>query len=186
MEPYPYPLFLKLAGRRVLVVGGGSVADAKTGPLLEAGALVTVVAPDVCDRLAARAVRIVRRAVESSDLDHVWLVVAAATPAVNREVARAAEARRLFVNAVDDPAHASAYAASIIRRSGVTVAISTNGDAPALSRLLREGLEDLLPADLEDWMDQARGLRRPWREEGVPMDERRHRLLAAINRRYEP
>jgi siroheme synthase-like protein len=100
-------------------------------------------------------------------------------------VALLAEARRIFVNAVDDPAHASAYAASVLRRSGVTVAISTNGDAPALSRLMREGFEELLPADLEAWMVQARNLRGAWRKSGVPMDARRHLLLSAINRLYE-
>jgi siroheme synthase-like protein len=185
MEPDPFPIFLKLAGRRVLVVGGGAVADAKTVPLLEAGAVVTVVAPEVCEPLSARPVRIHRRAFRPSDLDDVWLVVAAAPRLVNREVAQLAEFRRLFVNAVDDPAHASAYAASILRRSGVTVAISTNGHAPALSRLMREGLEELLPDDLESWMTHARTLRQSWKESGVPMDERRHLLRAAINRVYE-
>jgi siroheme synthase-like protein len=185
MDPNPYPLFLKLAGRRVLVVGGGPMADAKATPLVEAGALVTVVAPDVCERLAARDVRIERRPFTPSDLDDVWLVVAAAPPEVNQQVALLAEARRVFVNAVDDPAHASAYAASIVHRAGVTVAISTNGDAPALSRLMREGLEDLLPEDLDVWMAEARALRGSWRRSAVPIDERRHHLLDAINRLYE-
>ncbi len=181
----PYPLFLKLSGRRVLVVGGGPMADSKTASLLEAGADVTVVAPRLCTGLAARPVQIRRRRFRATDLDGMWLVVAAAPPAVNRRVARLAEARRLFVNAVDDPSHASAYAASVLRRSGVTVAISTNGEAPALARLLREGIEEVIPEDLEQWMTHARALRGSWKGQSVPIDRRRHLLLDAINRLYE-
>ena len=76
-------------------------------------------------------------------------MVAAATPEVNRGVAAAAESQRLFVLAVDDPSAASAYGAGTLRRGGVTVAVSTDGRAPALAGLLREGLEAVLPDDLE-------------------------------------
>src|SRR6266700_957434 len=105
------PLFLNLAGRRVLLVGGGPVAAAKLQQLLAAGADAHVVAPEVVeeiDRAAASCgVVIDRRPFVPGDLDRAWLVVAAATPEVNREVAAAAEARRIFMNAADDPANAS-------------------------------------------------------------------------------
>ena len=78
---------------------------------------------------------------------------------VNRHVAAAAEARRIFVNAVDDPPNASAYLGGVIRRSGVTIAISTSGEAPALAGVLREGIDALLPADLDRWTACARDLR---------------------------
>jgi siroheme synthase-like protein len=120
-----------------------------------------------------------------SDLDGAWLVVAAATPEVNREVAEAAEKVRLFVNAVDDPANASAFLSGVVRRDGVTLAISTNGEAPALTALLREALDAELPTDLGAWMAQARTERGAWRRDGVPMEDRKPRLLRALNRLYQ-
>ena len=144
------PLFLNLAGRRVVLVGGGPVAAAKLQQLLAAGAQVRVVSPHVVDEIDARArpaagVEIVSREFVPADLDGAWLVVAAATPEVNRAVAEAAEERRVFVNAVDDPANASAYLSGVVRREGFTLAISTSGDAPGLTALLRQGLDELLP-----------------------------------------
>src|SRR4029077_13232804 len=139
------PLFLNLTGRRVLLVGGGPVAAAKLQQLLAASAEVHVVAPDVVEEIertgAAWGVVIDRRPFVPGDLEGAWLVVAAATPEVNREVAAAAESRRIFVNAVDDPANGSAFLSGTLRRGGVTIAVSTGGDAPALTALLREALD---------------------------------------------
>jgi uroporphyrin-III C-methyltransferase/precorrin-2 dehydrogenase/sirohydrochlorin ferrochelatase len=112
-------------------------------------------------------------------------VVAAAPPEVNRRVGRVAEERRLFVNAVDDPAHATAYLGGVVRRDGVTLAISTEGRAPALSGLLREALDAWLPGDLDEWLAAADDARRTWREEQVPMEQRRPLLLQTLNRLYE-
>jgi len=130
-------------------------------------------------------VSIRRRAFEPSDLDGAWLVVAAATPEVNRNVAAAAEARHIFVNAVDDPANASAYLSGVVRRDGVTLAISTSGDAPALTALLREALDAVLPRDLASWVWRARAERAAWRRDGVPMETRKPKLLRALNSLYE-
>jgi uroporphyrin-III C-methyltransferase/precorrin-2 dehydrogenase/sirohydrochlorin ferrochelatase len=179
------PLFLNLTGRVVLLVGGGPVATAKLQPLLAAGARVRVVAPQISGDICGQDVSIARRPFEPADLDGVWLVVAAATPAVNRQVAEAAESRRIFVNAVDDPANASAFLSGVVRRDGVTVAISTSGAAPALAALLREGLDALLPRDLAAWMWHARAARVAWRRDGVPMAARKPRLLGALNALYE-
>jgi uroporphyrin-III C-methyltransferase/precorrin-2 dehydrogenase/sirohydrochlorin ferrochelatase len=183
--PTLFPVFLKLAGRRVLVVGGGPVAASKIDALVAAGADVVVVAPDVRAEIAATGVTILQRPFAAADLDGAWFVVAAATPAVNREVAREAEARGIFVNAVDDPPNASAYLGGIVRRDGVTVAISTNGDAPALAGLMREALDAMLPAELDRWMATARAIRVEWLTAGVPMAERRPLLLRALNELYE-
>jgi len=179
-----FPIFLRLAGRAVVLVGGGRVAASKLEGLLRGGAKVTVVAPEIRSDLDRQGVTLVRREFEASDLDGAWFAVAAATPAANRQVADAAEERRIFVNAVDDPPSASAYAGGVFRRGNLTVAISTNGDAPALAGLLREGLEALVPEEIETWLELSRGQARLWRESGVPMEERRPLLLAAINRLY--
>ena len=181
-----FPAFLKLAGRRVVVVGGGPVATSKLNALLDAGADVTVVAPQMTPAIDAAPVARIRRPFEPADLDDAWLVVAAATPVVNRDVAAAAEARQLFVNAVDDPPNASLYLGGVVRRAGVTFAISTDGQAPALAGLLREGLDALLPdADLERWMNEAASLRARWRAEAVPLPARRPALLDALVHLYE-
>ena len=179
------PLFLNLTGRDVLLVGGGPVATAKLRQLLAAGAKVRVVAPDLTAEIASQPVGIAQRPFEAADLDGAWLVVAAATPEVNRHVADEAEARRLFVNAVDDPANATAFLSGVVRRDGVTVAISTSGAAPALTALLREGLDALLPRDLASWMWQARAARVAWRREGIAMAARKPRLLEALNAIYD-
>jgi len=179
------PLFVTLTGRRVVLVGGGTVAAAKLRQLQAVGAAVVVVAPEVHEDIVRSGVTIARRAFEASDLDGAWLAVAAATPEVNRAVASAAEERQLFVNAVDDPPNASAFLGGVVRRADVTVAISTGGDAPALAGLLREALDRVLPQDLEKWMAVAREERAKWRQNGVPMNERRPLLLEALNRIYE-
>lgn len=179
-----FPVFLKLAGRRVLVVGGGPVAAGKLRALLEAGADVTVVAPEIGDEVRSAWVTIVNRPFKPSDLDGVAFVVAAAPPSINHEVAEAAHARGLFVNAVDDVDSASAYAGAIVRRAGVTLAISTDGAAPALAGLLREALEAVLPDDLEEWMTCARDARKDWLARGIPMTERRPLLLDALVELY--
>lgn len=180
-----FPTFLKLGGRRVLLVGGGPVAAGKLSGLLDAGAAVTVVAPEVRPEITSASVDILRRPFEPSDLDGVSYVIAAAPPAVNREVAHAAHARGIFVNAVDDIESASAYAGAVLRRAGVTIAISTDGEAPALAGLVREALESLIPEDLEDWMACAREARQRWLAAEVPMAERRPLLLAALNGLYD-
>jgi len=178
------PLFVALAGRRVVLVGGGRVAAAKLRQLLATGADVRVVAPAVDEEIERAGVAIERRPFQPDDLDGAWFVVAAATPAVNGEVARAAGTRRIFVNAVDDPANATAFLGGVVRREGVTIAISTSGDAPALAGLLREAFDALLPRDLAMWMAEARRQRAVWRREGVPMEKRRPLLLEALNRLY--
>jgi siroheme synthase-like protein len=180
-----FPVFLKLAGRQVLVVGGGPVAASKLAALVGAGAVVRVVSPDVVPAIADHGVEVERREFVPADLDGVWFVVAAATPEVNRQVADAAEARRVFVNAVDDLASASAYLGGVVRKGGVTLAISTDGRAPALAGLIREGLETLLPDDLARWHEAADAARREWKADEVPMEARRPLLLLAINRLYE-
>ena len=181
-----FPAFLKLTGRRVVVVGGGPVATSKLRGLLDVGAAVTVVAPEVTGDIIASRVPIRRRRFEPADLDDAWLVVAAAPPAVNREVAEAAEHRQVFVNAVDDPTNASLYLGGVFRRGGVTVAISTDGHAPALAGLIRQALEALLPEpEVERWMATARVQRAAWISENVPMERRRPLLLQALSGLYE-
>ena len=182
--PELLPVFVNLKGRRVLVVGGGPVAAAKVKVLESTGARVTVIAPEIDPSIPAPGVVVRRRPVRDSDVSAAWFVIAAATPRVNRRVARVAEARRVFVNAVDDPPNASAYLGGVLRRDGVTVAISTSGRAPALAGLLREAIDALLPVDLSRWIAESDRLRTSWRRVRTSMPERRPALARAILRLY--
>jgi len=181
-----FPVFLKLAGRRVLMVGAGPVATSKLAGLQAAGADITVVAPEMTDTIRESGVQLRERPFEEADLDEVWYVVAAATPEVNAAVARTATARQVFVNAVDDPPNATAYLGGVVRRSGTAIAISTAGRAPALAGLLRETIDALLPGDdvLDDWFREGDVLKQYWRSTGVPMDARRAQMAQVIAREY--
>jgi siroheme synthase-like protein len=179
-----HPLFLRLEGREVLVVGGGPVACDKACALREAGARVRVVAPEVRAELDAVAEVVHRRPFEPADLDDVWLAVAAAPPSVNHQVRLAADARQRFVVAVDDVANCTAIGAACLRRGPLTFALSSDGVAPALVSLLRQGLDALLPADLEDWVQVARTERAAWKADKTPFAHRRPRLLEALTALY--
>ena len=144
-----YPLFADLSGRPVLVVGGGVVGERKAAALLDAGARVTVGAPHLNPALQALAEqgRITWRAGSYEDawLDDVWLVVAATDdPALHARIAVQAEARRLFVNVVDDAKLSSFHVPAVIDRAPLIIAISSGGHAPMLARLWRERLEALI------------------------------------------
>jgi len=179
-----YPVFLHLSGRPVLLVGGGNVAAAKLDALLASGASVTVVAPRILPSLRRPGVEVRQRAFVPADLDGVWWAIAAAPPSVNREVALAAGERRVFLNAVDDGDSASAFLGGVLRRVGVTVAVSTAGRAPALAGLLREALEALLPEEIESWAEVAQELRSHWKADAVALSRRRPLLLKALNELY--
>ena len=181
------PIFLKLEGRAVTVVGAGPVAASKLETLLRARAVVKVVAPAVRPEIEQAGVEIVRRAFEPRDLDGAWLAIAAAPPEVNRAVEVAARERRVFVNAVDDKASATAYLGAVLKRAGfVTIAVSTGGVAPAFASVVRDAIDKLLPSDatMFAWLDTALAERERWKREGVPMAERREALREALRRRF--
>ncbi len=180
-----FPVFLKLRGKRVVVVGAGNMAEEKLPALLDAGAIVDIIAPEHRFSCEHPNLRWHLRPFRAHDLDDAWYVVAAATPTVNREVANACEARQIFLNAVDDRRVATAYLGAIVRRSGLTLAISSNGAAPALVALLRQGLEELLPAELERWVAEAEKLRPGWKRLALPFPLRRPALLRVLNTLYD-
>ena len=147
------PVFLDLAGRRVLVVGGGRVAARKIELLLRAHARVTVVAPSLQPQLALLVqggrIEHLAREFEPQQLDGVMLAIAATgRPEVNRAVAAAGEARTLFVNVVDDGPASSFIMPAIVDRSPLIVAVGTSGQSPTLARRVRAQIEAALPERL--------------------------------------
>lgn len=184
MSHDPYALFLLLEGKPVLVVGGGPVATAKARELHDHGARIVVVAPEVGDELAALASDVHRRPFSKEDVEGAYLVIAAAPPAINREVRRIADQRAVFVVAVDDVENCTAYGAARLHRGGLAIAISSSGTAPALVALLRRALEALIPDDVERWREIAEQARSSWKAAGVPIEERRPLLLRALDALY--
>lgn len=182
-----FPIFLKLDGRPCLVVGAGEIAESKIHSLLAADARVTVVAPEAKPDLAALALegRFTwhQREFTNTDLDGMFLVVAAANvPAVNAAVYQEAMQRNVICNAVDDPPNCDFYFPSIVRRGKLQIAISTEGESPALAQQLRVEIDEQLPHDLELWLDNLGQLRREVLA-AMPPGESRKLLLHELARR---
>jgi uroporphyrin-III C-methyltransferase/precorrin-2 dehydrogenase/sirohydrochlorin ferrochelatase len=148
-----YPLFAEVSSLPVLVVGGGAVAERKVVRLVEAGAAVDVVAPEITDGL--RELHLARRIIwwqttfSERFLSHMWLVIAATSDhAVNTQIAEAARRRKLWVNVVDDAGLSTFQVPAVIDRAPLQIAISSSGEAPMFARLVRERLESLLDESL--------------------------------------
>lgn len=140
-----YPIFVDLKDRPVLVVGAGRVALRKTKGLLEAGARVTVVAPEWDTEFEELPVRLVRRRFRASDLSGAVLVFAATDDRLtNHRIGIAAKGRGLFANIADSAEECGFIVPARVQRGGVQVAISTGGENPRMSAELRKKLEDLL------------------------------------------
>jgi uroporphyrin-III C-methyltransferase/precorrin-2 dehydrogenase/sirohydrochlorin ferrochelatase len=146
------PLFADLKRRPCVVVGGGSVAERRVRQLLDAGAEVTVIAPEpnapLAKLAAAGEVRLIAaRFATAHELGSYWLVVAATDdPAINAEVATAADAAKRFCNVVDDPARSSFIMPAIVDRDPVTIAVSSAGHSPVMARWLKGLIEAIVPA----------------------------------------
>lgn len=145
------PLFHKLQGGRVLVVGGGEIALRKARLLADAGAALRVVAPDVDGQLAALAREgggeVLVRGYQAADLVGCRLVITATDdPGLNAQVSADAQALSLPVNVVDAPALCTVIFPAIVDRSPLVVAVSSGGDAPVLARLIRAKLEAWIPS----------------------------------------
>ena len=142
-----YPIFLKIEGRPVLVVGGGEVGARKVETLLCSGARVGVVSPELVPWLAERvregAVELVGRNYDESQLRGRFLVIAATDDGeLNSRIASDAERRNLLCNVVDVPREGNFIVPALMRRGALTLAISTDGQSPALARKIRAELED--------------------------------------------
>ncbi|MFM5510484.1 siroheme synthase CysG [Aeromonas rivipollensis] len=181
------PIFCRLDNKPVLLVGGGEVAERKARLLLDAGAQLTVVAPELDPELAELAangsIEWLAGEFAPAQLTGKWLVVAATDRReVNALVYQSANQARIFANVVDDPKRSSFIMPSIIDRSPLMVAISSGGKAPVLARLLREKLEALLPQHLGAVAAFAGSLRDRVKARFATMGERRRfweRLLGA-------
>ncbi|HYH08605.1 MAG TPA: bifunctional precorrin-2 dehydrogenase/sirohydrochlorin ferrochelatase [Thermoanaerobaculia bacterium] len=135
-----YPLFLDVAGREVVIVGGGAVSARKAATMLHHGAKVTVVAPEITTEIAGA--QLIRKSYEAADLENAFLVFAATNdPAVNGRVAEDCRARRILVSVADAPALGDFIVPAIVESGPIRIAVSTSGSSPALARRLKDELQ---------------------------------------------
>ena len=155
-----YPIFLDLAGRRCVVVGGGEVASRKARKLLQAGADVVMISPEVKNELAGRGLEIHERPYRPGDLEGAYLAFTATdSREVNAAVAREARERGIPANVADRPSEGDFALPATLSRGRLQVAVSTGGASPALARRIRGELEGLFGpewADLVERFDAAR------------------------------
>lgn len=170
-----YPVFLDIAGKPTVVIGGGQVALRKAEGLLDAGAQVTVVSPalhpDLEALAAAGRVKHVAREYRPGDLDgHVLAIVCTDDSSLNAAVAHEGKQRGVWVNAVDDLANCDFIMPSIVRRGDIVVAVSTSAGSPAMARKLREDLQEFLTEEYALMLDLVAEVRRELRDRGLSVE----------------
>jgi siroheme synthase-like protein len=153
-----FPAFLKLAGRRIAIIGGGSLAVSKIPGLLEAGAHVRVISPQINPQLAAWAhqqkIEWLPKYFAPEDLDRTFLVIAATSIRdVNSAVYEEADRRGILCNSVDDIENCHFYYGSIVQRGDLQIAVSTNGKSPALAQRLRKEFEQQFGPEYSAWLE---------------------------------
>ncbi|MGA7925067.1 MAG: bifunctional precorrin-2 dehydrogenase/sirohydrochlorin ferrochelatase [Candidatus Sulfotelmatobacter sp.] len=141
-----FPMFVKLEGKRCLVVGAGKVGEPKIGGIIDTGACVHVIALEASDAVKVWAqagkITLELRAFSVGDLDGTLLaVVATASRTLNGSIYREAQRRGVLCNVVDDPEYCDFYYPAVVRRGDLQIAISTNGQSPSLAQKLRQQLE---------------------------------------------
>lgn len=181
------PIFLKLEGRRCLLVGAGTVALDKIGSLLKTGVQLRIIAPqakpEICQLAAEAKLEWIERAFSPDDLDGSDLVIAATdSPEVNTAVYHAALERGIFCNSVDDIPNCDFFFGSVVTRGDLQIAISTAGESPAVAQRLRREIDAQLPQDLGPWLTNLGELRRKVLEIH-PRGEERKALLHQLAQR---
>ena len=180
-----FPIFLKMTGRKCLVIGAGNLAESKIESLRAAEAAVTVIAPyasPAIEELAASGeVLWHQREYQAGDVapDTFLVVTATDVPEVNRAVYLEATSKSIICNAVDDPPYCDFYFPSIVKRGDLQIAISTAGASPALAQRLRKEINAALPLDVGAWLGELGNLRREVLQL-EPLNEVRKQLLHTL------
>ncbi|MGA2412150.1 MAG: bifunctional precorrin-2 dehydrogenase/sirohydrochlorin ferrochelatase [Candidatus Binataceae bacterium] len=178
------PIFLDMQGRDCLVAGGGAIAEARVRALLDAGALVTVVSPELTPALQAMArgeeIHHCARNYASNDMQGRFLAcIVTSDEALARSAAADAERFGVLINAADMPAFCDFITPAVVKRGAVQIAIGTGGASPALARRLRESIETLVGPEYEPFADLLR-VARQWLRSRVESPDERARILSAL------
>jgi precorrin-2 dehydrogenase/sirohydrochlorin ferrochelatase len=160
-----FPMFVKLEGKRCLVVGAGRVGEPKIGGLIDTGACIHVIALEASDAVKVWAqagkITLELRAFSVGDLDGTLLaVVATASRALNGSIYREAQRRGVLCNVVDDPEYCDFYYPAVVRRGDLQIAISTNGQSPSLAQKLRQQLERQFGSGYARWIAELGEVRK--------------------------
>jgi len=152
-------MFIKLAGRRCLVVGAGAIGESKVASLLDAAAAVRVVAPHATAKVQSWAetgkIAWLARPWEPGDLDQMFLVVAATElPDLHQQIFTEARRRAVLCNVVDAPELCDFYYPAVAQRGALQIAVSTSGQSPALAQRLRKELEEQFGPEYEAWLQR--------------------------------
>lgn len=184
-----YPINLDLKARRVLVVGGGVIAEGKARQLVEAGATVHIVSPDLTELLSELAEQgkvIWRQGVfaesdlAENDPDAVWLVISATDDqAVNEAVAKAAAERGLLCNVVDQTALCNFITPALITRGGIQISVSSGGGSPSVAQRVKREIGELIGEEYGELLEVAAEMRAEAKRL-IPDFEQRRQLLHAF------
>jgi len=166
-----YPVFFDLTQRPCVVIGGGPVAERKVTGLLEAGAAVTVISPNLTARLRQQVsegvVSYTARPYQSGDLTGFFLAfTTTGNPPVDAIIFADGRAAGVLVNSADDPARCDFFLPAVIRRGELAIAVSTGGTSPALARVMREELHSMVGEDYTLLVEIAAAMRREVRSGG--------------------
>lgn len=184
-----YPIFLKLAGKKCIVVGGGSVAANKVNKLQESKADIVVISPVLTGHLEelakTKSIDVLRREFRRGDLKDAFLVISATdSEETNRTVADEARRMGVFCNVVDNPALCDFYVPSVYQAGDLKIAISTNGKSPALARKIKEELGQLYGPEITDILESLGALRKKL-EKTEPCSNERGKILSQLIRQYD-
>lgn len=182
-----FPIFMKLQGRRCLVVGADSVGEPKIAGLIETGALVRVVALEATETVREWArtdkITLELRSFVNEDLEGVLLaVVATSSRALNESIYREAQRRGVLCNVVDDPPHCDFYYPAVVRRGDLQIAISTSGQSPSLARKIRQQLERQFRPGYARWVSELGETRRLVLASNLDLEKKRSLLHSLASR----
>jgi siroheme synthase-like protein len=182
-----FPAFLKLDARQILIVGGGTLASTKIAGLLEAGARVRIVSPQINSHLAAkvrnREIEWLPKLFTPDDLDGAFLVIAATSLRdVNAAVYQEADRRGILCNAIDDIENCHFYYGSIVQRGDLQIAVSTNGKSPALAQRLRKEFEQQFGPEYSAWLEWLGAAREVLRSQFSDTPSTKHWLHVLASR----
>ncbi len=182
-----YPIFFKIENKTVAVIGGGDVAARKVKDLLEAGAFVRVIAPqinkEIHDQDKADKLETIPRAYKQGDIDGANLIFAATNdPELNNNIFEEAEKKGIMINSADDPENCSFYVPSHVRKGDFILAVSTSGTSPAMAALLRRALEKSIPDNIDDILKALKEARKILFElDGLSSAQRGKVLKSLVN-----
>jgi precorrin-2 dehydrogenase / sirohydrochlorin ferrochelatase len=183
-----FPMFLKLEGKRCLVVGAGKVGEPKIGGLIDTGARLHVVAPEataaVHDWARAGKLTLELRPFAAEDLNEMFLaVIATQSAALNQSIYQEAQRRRVLCNVVDVPEYCDFYYPAVVRRGDLQIAVSTNGQSPSLAQRIRQQLEQQFGPAYAHWVAELGATRRSVLASNLNPQRKRELLHSLANRR---